>query len=121
MRLVLGAHTDFKYEKIVLEHFMQERGHRAIFLPKSHCEPNSIERVWREAKIYSRAHCDYSFTDIEQTIIPALEFVHIDTIQKYFRKCREYMQAYREGKSVGASVESAVHLYKSHRRVFGNV
>ena len=34
MRLVLGTHTDFKYEKIALEHFMQERGHRAIFLPK---------------------------------------------------------------------------------------
>ena len=31
------------------------------------------------------------------------------------------MQAYREGKSGDASVESAVHLYKSHRRVFGNV
>ena len=26
MRLVLGAHTDFKYEKTALEHFMQERG-----------------------------------------------------------------------------------------------
>ena len=31
------------------------------------------------------------------------------------------MQAYRGGKSGGASVECAVHLYKSHRRVFGNV
>ena len=31
------------------------------------------------------------------------------------------MQAYREGKYGGASVESAVHLYKSHRHVFGKV
>ena len=42
MRLVLGAHSDFKYEKIALEHFMQERGHHAIFLPKFHCELNPI-------------------------------------------------------------------------------
>ena len=35
MRLVLGAHTDFKYEKIALEHFMQERGHRTKFSPSS--------------------------------------------------------------------------------------
>ena len=121
MRLVLGAHTDFKYEKIALEHFMQERGHRTIFFPKFHCELNPIERVWGEPKRYSRAHCDYSFASIERTIIPALKSVQVDTIQKYFRKCREYTQAYREGKSGGASVESAVHLYKSHRRVFGNV
>ena len=31
------------------------------------------------------------------------------------------MQVYREGKSGGADVKSAVHLYKSHRRVIGNV
>ena len=31
------------------------------------------------------------------------------------------MQAYREGKFAGADMKSAVHLYKSHRYVFGNV
>ena len=100
---------------------MQERGHRAIFIPKFHCELNPIERVWGETKRYSRAHCDYSFACLKRTIIPPLESVQVDTIQKYFIKCREYMQAYREGKSGRASVESAVHLYKSHRRCFGNV
>ena len=30
------------------------------------------------------------------------------------------MQAYGEGKSGGADVKSAVHLYKYHRCVFGN-
>ena len=42
MRLVLGAHNDFKYEKTALEHFMQEKGHRTIFLPKVHYELNFI-------------------------------------------------------------------------------
>ena len=45
MRLVLGNHADFKYEKTALEHFMQEKGQRAIYLPKFHYELNPIERV----------------------------------------------------------------------------
>ena len=47
--------------------------------------------------------------------IPALEFVRLDAIRKYFRKCRVYMQAYGEGKFGKADVKSAVHLYKYHR------
>ena len=97
---------------------MQERGHRAIFLPKFDCELNRIERIWGEVKRYSQAHCDYSFAGLESTIIPALEFVQVDTIQKYFRKCREYMQAYRERKSGGASVESLLSIYISLIVVF---
>ena len=45
MRLVLGNHADFKYEKTALEHFMQEKGQRAIYLPKFHYELNPIDRV----------------------------------------------------------------------------
>ena len=121
MRVVLGNHADFKNEKTALEHFTQERRHRAIFLPKFHCELNPIERVWGEAKRFTRAKCDYSFAGLERTIVPALESVRLDTIRKYFRKCREYMQAYREGNAGGNDVEGAVQVYKSHRRVFGNV
>ena len=98
MRLVLGSHADFKNEKTALEYFMHEKGQRTIFLPKFHCELNPIERVWGEAKRFTRSHCNYSFAGLDHTIIPALEFVKLDTIRKYFRKCREYMQAYREGK-----------------------
>ena len=121
MRLVLGHHADFKFEKTTLEHFVQEKGQRTIYLPKFHCELNPIERVWEEAKRYTRAHCDYSFTGLERTIIPALDSVRLDTIRKYFRKCWEYMEAYSEGKAGGSDVEMAVQKYKSHRRVFGNV
>ena len=121
MRIVLANHADFKYEKTALESLMQEKGHRAIFIPKFHCELNPIERVWGESKRYTRAHCDYTFQGLERTVIPSLESVRIDTIRKYFRKCREYMQAYREGKTGGSDVESTVQKYKSHRRVFGQV
>ena len=32
MRIVLGSHIDFKNEKKALEYFMQENGHRAIYI-----------------------------------------------------------------------------------------
>jgi hypothetical protein len=121
MCLVLGNHADFKYEKTAVEYLLQSKGHRALFLPKFHCELNPIERIWGEAKRYTRSHCDYSFPGLERAIIPALESVRLDTIRKYFRKCREYMDAYKQGKAGGAEVEQAVQLYKSHRRVFGRV
>ena len=121
MRLVLGSHAHFKNEKTALEHVVQEKQQRAIYLPKFHCELNPIERVWGEAKCYTRSHCDYTFAGLERTIVAAIESVRLDTICKYFRKCREYMQAYREGNAEGNSVERAVQKYKSHWGVFGNI
>ena len=35
-------------------------------------------------------------------------------LRKYFTKCREYMQAYREDNTGGSEVENAVKKYKSH-------
>ena len=104
-----------------LQGLMQDKGQRAIYLPKFHCELNPIERVWGEAKRFTRSHCDYTFAGLERTVIPALESVSIDTIRKYYRKCREYMQAYKEGKTGRSDVETTVQKYTSHRRVFGNV
>ena len=86
MRLVLGNHADFKHENTALEHLMQDKGQRAIYLPKFHCELNPIERVWGEAKRFTRSHCDYTFAGLERTVIPALESVRVDTIRKYYRK-----------------------------------
>ena len=57
-RLVLRSHADFKNEKTALESLVQEKGQRAIYLPKFHCELNPIERVWGEAKRFTRSHCD---------------------------------------------------------------
>ena len=46
MRVVLSNREDFATEKTILEHYLEERGHIAHFLPKFHCELNAIERVW---------------------------------------------------------------------------
>ena len=109
---------NFKVQKTRVEELISKHGHRCIFLPKYHCELNPIERVWGQAKRFTRGNCDYTYPGLEKTIVPALESVSTALIRKYFRRVREYHRAYREGKSGGSEVESAVKLYKSHRRVF---
>jgi len=43
MREVLGEMSDFKYEKTKVERLVAPCAHRAIFIPKFHCESNPIE------------------------------------------------------------------------------
>ena len=117
MKDILAKMEDFKNEKTLVERVLKARGHRCIFLPKYHCELNPIERVWGQAKKYTREHCDYTSAGLQGTIVPALESVDIDLIRKYFRKARDYMRAYREGNTPGNGLEKKVKLYKSHRRV----
>ena len=118
MRLALQQMHDFKYEKTKLERLLATKGYRGIFIPKFHCELNPIERVWAQSKKYTRAHCDYSFKGPEDTIIPALDSVTLDSIRKFFRKMRDYMHAYKDGLTAGPELEKAVKKYKSHRKVY---
>ena len=103
---------------MMISSMMARKGHRCYYIPKFHCELNPIERVWGAAKMYTRAHCDYSFPGLESTVPIGLASVELNTIRKYFRKCHEYMQAYRDGNAGGDAVEKAVKKYKSHRHVF---
>lgn len=47
---VLSLQRDFQEEKPLLQHRIEERGHRCLFLPKFHCELNAIELYWGFAK-----------------------------------------------------------------------
>ena len=58
MRAELASHQDFKEEKTRIEHFLNQKGHGCIFLPKFHCEINPIERCWAQAKRFTRSHCN---------------------------------------------------------------
>ena len=66
MREVLGSHPDFKNEKSTIERFCrgEERGHVVYMLPKLRCKLNPIERVWTQAKRYSKAYCNYSIVSL---------------------------------------------------------
>ena len=118
MRTVLSFHEDFATENNIVEEYLKSRGHQVYFLPKFHCELNAIERVWGQAKVYSRAYTNFTLSRLRQIVNPALDSVSVDLIRKFGRKARDYEQAYRDGHKAGKAVEDAVKLYKSHRRVF---
>ena len=101
----------------MIQHYIRSTGHNCMFFPKFHCEHNPIERVWGQAKSFTRAFCKYSIVGLRKTIAPALDTVTVDLIRKYFRKARNYIHAYREGKAAGQEVEIAVKHYKCHRRI----
>ena len=67
--------------------------------------------------MYACSNCDYTFPGLQEIIPAALQTVTLDDIRKYFRKGRDYMQAYRDG-NVLHGVTETVKLYKSHRQVF---
>lgn len=121
MRKILANHDDFRTEKTILETFLSEKGHTCLFLPKFHCEFNPIQRVWGEAKCYSRKHTKSTLPRLRNILPAAFDSVSVTTIRKYFRKSRDYERAYDEGYQAGTGVEKAVKLYKSHRRVFNRV
>lgn len=86
------------------------------FYPKFHCELSPIERVWCHSKKHTRAYANGSIIRLRQLVPEGLNSVTTDMIQKFFRTCRDYERAYREGLQ-GKAVEEKVKLYKSHRRV----
>ena len=63
---------DFKFQKTKVEETILNQGYRVMFLPKFHCELNPIERVWCQAKHYTRSHCDYLFQNLKKILIRLL-------------------------------------------------
>lgn len=118
MREILANHSDFASEKTMVEHLLESEGLKGTFLPKFHCELNPIERVWGQAKKYSRAHTNFTLVRLRTIIDPALDSVSTDLIRKYFRRVKEYEKAYLDGKKAGRELEQAVKVFKSHRRIF---
>lgn len=124
MREKLGEMDDFKNEKSRIEHFLEDRGHICIFLPKYHPELNPIEWVWAQAKRHTKAYCKYTLPSLRKHIPLAFETIKPENIQNYYRKVRQYMFAYLEGLTGGPALEKEVKKYKeavkSHRRISMN-
>ena len=113
---VLAAQPDFVGEITMVERLLTTRGHKVKFTPKFHCELQPIELYWAQGKRKVRTSCNYSIVSLRKNIRPALDAVSLSTIRKCYRKMRDYMKAYMEGKHSGVEVESAVKRYKFHRR-----
>ena len=113
MRDILKTFPDFIGQKTILEDYNERQGHICILYPKFHCELSPIERVWCQAKKHTRAYADGTITRLRKVVPEGLDSVTIDQMEKFFKTCRDYERAYREGGS-GREVEERVKLYKSH-------
>ena len=115
------SHEDFKNEKMKIEHYLNDRGHCCLLLPKFHCEINPIERCWAQAKCYVHGHCNYTINGQRDNVPKGLDSITVDSIQKHFCKVRMYMFGYLLGISAGPELEKHVKkckkIYTFHRRV----
>ena len=80
MRTILSNHDDFREGKSLVEHFLANRGHTVMFIPKFHCELNPIERVWGQEKVYTRTYTNFTIQRLRRIINPALDSVSPDLI-----------------------------------------
>ena len=67
-------------------------------------------------KKHTRAYANGSIVRLRKIVPEGLDSVKTELIKKYFRLCRDYEKAYREGLT-GKAVEQRLKVYKSHRRV----
>ena len=65
----LESMHDFQAQKSNVEGFVKTKGHKAIFLPKFHCELSPVELEWGEAKCYMHANCNHSFSNLRKLFI----------------------------------------------------
>ena len=116
MREMLKEYEDFQGAKTLLEDLVAGRGHVCKFYPKYHCELSPIELVWCYAKKHTRAYANGSIVRLRKLVPEGLDSASTEMIKKFFRLCRDYENAYREGLT-GKAVETRIKVYKSHRRV----
>lgn len=111
MYRVISLQEDFQTEKPMIQHFLEGRGHKVIFLPKFHCEFAPIEMLWgfgkyREFHIESLVHFEQIYTGFRQLndgkfknakelVLKCLDMADVVTIRRFFRKVWRYMDAYR--------------------------
>lgn len=118
---ILSLQPDFQAQRSSVEETIEQAGHLCIFLPKYHCELNTIEFFWGAVKRYLREHCDYTFNTLRDNMPIALRSVSINLIRKWEHRMIRWMEAYRSGldaKSAQLQVKAfSSRKYKSHRRV----
>ena len=112
---ILEAESDFRDEISLLESIIKAAGHEVIFYPKFHCELNYIEYYWAALKRYTRDNCQYSFAELESTVLKGMDSIEIKTIRRFAMRSKRWMVAYMEGLSEEQRA-FAEKRYQSHRR-----
>ena len=62
---------------------------------------------------HTQAYADGTITQLCRIVPEGLDSVTVEQIKTFFKRCRDYENAYREGVT-GREVEEDVILYKSH-------
>ena len=96
MRSALKTFDVFRVQKSILEKYTERRGHMCMFFPKYHCELSLIG-VWCHAKVHTRFFAYGKINTLRKIVLEGLESCSKELINKFFRKCRDYEHAYRNG------------------------
>ncbi|RPA92364.1 hypothetical protein L873DRAFT_1710125 [Choiromyces venosus 120613-1] len=67
-----SSQPDFQAQKNQLQETLEAAGYLVIFYPVYHYELSFIEYFWGSAKVYTWAHCKYSFPLLVQTVSEAV-------------------------------------------------
>ena len=116
MKHVLSECLDFKTQKSQLQILIESRNHICDFFPKYYPALSALERVWGMAKRWLQRVCKFKYDDLLKKIPKALvgPTCSTATIRRFFRKCRDYQNAYKLGLH-GPDVGAKMKVYKSHR------
>ena len=118
MKKVLGACSDFKNVKSLIERAMNKRGHIVKLSSKFHaeCAGAGIEYDFGRAKWWFRKHNRHSTACLRRLSAEAFgsDVLTLFHTRKFARKARDYMRAYRAG-AKGLESDSLVNVLKTHR------
>jgi hypothetical protein len=130
LREIMAGFDDFEHESrfgTLVHEMVRRHGMKCRFYPKFHCELSPIEPFWSAHKRYVRAMCQKHGAGIKslRRVVPeGLDSVCLDSIKRFFGRCRRYEQAYRLDISAAETADVmnvTGHRFKahaSHRRVF---
>ena len=111
MRECLSGHPDFKNQATLLQEKVQ---HWFASISRSSIVKSILLIViGAMQKKYSRAHVNGSIVRLREAVPNALETVMKEMMGKFYKMCRDYERAYRDGHT-GRDVEVVIKSYKSH-------
>ena len=119
MKKVLGACSDFKNVKSLIERAMNTRGHIVKLSSKFHAECAGVGIEYdfgRRSKWWFRKHNRHSTAGLRRLSADAFnsDVVSLFHTRKFARKARDYMRVYLAGVK-GLESDSLVSVLKSHR------
>ena len=111
---ILYNQPDFVNVKSTLEITCEAEGVEVLFLPKFHCELNSIEQCWGYAKqVYRMYEPSSQEADLERNVISSLASIPLTSVRRFANRSRRFVDAYQKGLD-GKKAAWASREYRGH-------